>query len=683
VLPSSAGEQSAYSFRHALLQEAIYDDLLPRDRRRIHAEYARVLAATQPPSGAAGASHLAALAHHAEAAHQLPQALTAWVRAARAAYRVHAVAEAAHAYGRCLELWDAVPDDDRPRDADLVDLLYEASFALNGAGELSRSRAMADRAVQLEGGRDPERAALLLERLGRTEWLDGDLLSATATLERAVELIAEAPASAASARVVGGLAAVLMLRGRSRRAVAEGNRALQLARAAGSKDAEAFVLNTLGASLADLGRCSEAMHHGRMGMQLAIELDRADEIHRAFANLSTALDLCGRADEAIAMALEGIEWANRNRYRLQGAFLEGNAANILFQHGRWADAERLLHGDDRADVGGVATINKALTAGPLAIHTGRLDDARRVLRDARERVARLRDAQFTGPIMVALVELALIENRPVDAEALVEEALDLMTETEDVRYRAELMGLAVRAAFARAAAATAARDHDGAERARRSANRWMDRLADHVRAPDSETGLTQREAEASLAQAEAERSTAGPEPSAHAWEVAAAGWDAVDRPYAAAWCRYRQAEVLVTGNGRTAAAAVLEEAYRAAVRIGATMLQRDIERLASLARLGLDVHDGATPTGDDDEGGATPPVEQAAAASSSRPYDLTDRELQILPFLAAGLTNRQIGQAMFISPSTAGVHVSRILSKMGVSSRVEAAALAVRAGIVE
>jgi DNA-binding NarL/FixJ family response regulator len=61
---------------------------------------------------------------------------------------------------------------------------------------------------------------------------------------------------------------------------------------------------------------------------------------------------------------------------------------------------------------------------------------------------------------------------------------------------------------------------------------------------------------------------------------------------------------------------------------------------------------------------------------------LTQRELEVLGLLALGRTNRQIGQELFISGNTAGVHVSNILGKLGAASRAEAAAIAVRLGLV-
>jgi DNA-binding NarL/FixJ family response regulator len=74
---------------------------------------------------------------------------------------------------------------------------------------------------------------------------------------------------------------------------------------------------------------------------------------------------------------------------------------------------------------------------------------------------------------------------------------------------------------------------------------------------------------------------------------------------------------------------------------------------------------------------AAPEVPPSPAAS----LGLTRREVEVLALVAEGRTNRQIGQALFITPKTAGVHVSRILAKLGIASRGEAAAVAHRLGL--
>ena len=66
------------------------------------------------------------------------------------------------------------------------------------------------------------------------------------------------------------------------------------------------------------------------------------------------------------------------------------------------------------------------------------------------------------------------------------------------------------------------------------------------------------------------------------------------------------------------------------------------------------------------------------AEEEPNPFGLTDRELEVLRLIATGQTNREIGDTLYMSPKTASAHVSRILSKLGVSGRVEAAAAAHR-----
>ena len=64
-------------------------------------------------------------------------------------------------------------------------------------------------------------------------------------------------------------------------------------------------------------------------------------------------------------------------------------------------------------------------------------------------------------------------------------------------------------------------------------------------------------------------------------------------------------------------------------------------------------------------------------------FGLSNREREVLALIAEGRTNREIGERLFISQKTVGVHVGNILAKLGVSGRVEAAAVAIRLGMTE
>jgi len=154
-----------------------------------------------------------------------------------------------------------------------------------------------------------------------------------------------------------------------------------------------------------------------------------------------------------------------------------------------------------------------------------------------------------------------------------------------------------------------------------------------------------------------------------AWHTAAKTWQNLGYPHRAAyaWWRHAQAQ-LDAGQPATAAAAALRAA--AAAADGHAPLAAQIRALAERARIPLDAP-ATTATAD------PPPAEMPD------PYGLTGRELAVLRLLAAGRTNKQIGAELYISPTTARVHVSNILRKLGVTGRVQAAALAERAGLLD
>ena len=157
--------------------------------------------------------------------------------------------------------------------------------------------------------------------------------------------------------------------------------------------------------------------------------------------------------------------------------------------------------------------------------------------------------------------------------------------------------------------------------------------------------------------AEVARATGGGEAE---WAEAAAAWEAVGSPYGAAYARWRRAEaVLRPAAHARRRAELLQAAHREAERLDAALLREETEGLARRARVDLG----------------------APAATGPAPLQglgLTERELEVLSLVGEGLTNRQIGERLFISPKTAGLHVSRILSKLNVSNRTQAAEVAHR-----
>ena len=152
-----------------------------------------------------------------------------------------------------------------------------------------------------------------------------------------------------------------------------------------------------------------------------------------------------------------------------------------------------------------------------------------------------------------------------------------------------------------------------------------------------------------------------------AWSAAAEAWRLAGEPYPLAYTMLRLAEAAAAAGDREAAVRSVRQARDLARKVGAIPIADEATALARRARLSLE--------------------EQAGQAVIPAPQDplarvgLTEREREILELLAAGRSNPQIAGALFISPKTASVHVSNILAKLGVASRVEAAAVAHRLGV--
>ncbi len=681
VVATADGPTAEYAFRHALLQEAVYDDLLPTERRRYHATYAAALRERPVLDGATGAGHLAALAHHASASHDLAAALEAWVAAGRASVEAYAFPAAARSLERALDLWDAVPLDDRPTSVDQIQLFYELSLARMLAGEMTGAVDAARRAVELsDPAEDPVRAAMLLERFGRTSWVNGDMESGLRHSAEAVALLDGQPPSPTVARVLSGYGSMLLLRGHNHRAVAVTTEAIEVARAVGAEQAELYALNTLGVAIAQLGDCARGIEIAREAFDRTKVLNDLHDLGRAYGNFSTVLQICGRADESAEIAREGSEWARRNGvWRTYGAFHDGNRASVLIDSGRWHEARDLLARTWEEGPQGVAILNYAVNAGPLAVRMGDFDLARPVLDDAAERTAAFRDAQFTSPIFVGIIELALQEGRLDDAWAAATEGMARLAETDDAWLDTSLQAVAAHAAADRALAAAAA--HRDAERdiAVADARRVADGAAASIAALDPASPSAGEpigfSATAAAEAARAEGSTG----EGAAWARAADQWATLGRPYRLAYARYREAEaMLAAASGRPEAVARLAEARAIAESLGAAPLRDSIDGLARRARLTLPGRpaDGGTASGEQ-------PTTVEPDAAPADPFGLTAREREVLTLVAAGHTNRRIADALFISESTAGVHVSNILGKLGVASRTEAAAVAVRLGLAD
>jgi DNA-binding CsgD family transcriptional regulator/tetratricopeptide (TPR) repeat protein len=674
LVTDPASRADAYRFRHALLAEAVYDDLLPSERRRLHAAYAAALEERTTPEGAEGASHLSALAHHASAAHEPVRALRAWVAAARAASGAFGFAESTRAYERAIDLWDAVPADDRPEGVDPAALYDEAALAAMVSGRPDRAVDFARMATSLmDRAREPERWAAANVRLSRALWVSGAMNEGLAILRSTADALEGTEPSPEQARVLAALAGAHMLRGDHSRAIVVAEQAIALARTVGSRIAEAHALNTLGVSTVLIGRSTEGLRLTREAFELTKTIEDAyDDIGRSYANMTSTLLIAGRAEESLERAREGIAWAKSvGAWGGYGRFVTGNAADAAIKLGRWDEAEGLLDDLLVQDAVGVNRMGTIAVAGPFLARRGRIDAAGELLAEGRQLVEPLQEAQFTSPVFVGLVELALIRGDPAEASALAAEGVDRLRRTEDHYYVAELLTVGARAEADVAENARARRDQDAAEAAVTRASAYVAMLEQIlVESAGSDAFGGWLASVTAVATAEVTRARGASDPDA--WRTAAAVGDDAGI-WIMAYTRYRLGEALLAAHApRREAEAALSEAFGVATHLEAGPLIGWIEALARRARVPLEVVTGPA------DGPREPPDDARLAPDD---LGLTTREREVLALVAEGYTNRRIAETLFISESTAGVHVSNILGKLGVASRTEAAAIAARLGM--
>jgi ATP/maltotriose-dependent transcriptional regulator MalT len=663
----------AYVFRHGLVQEAVYDDLLPVQRGPLHAAYARALERRIEQRGDASGTGTAVewgqLAYHWYAAHDLGQALVASVRAGQAAEAAAALAEALGHYERALELWDQVPEAAARSPLDRGAVLHRAAEAANLAGYDDRAVALGRMALdRVDPAAEPLRAGALLERLARYHWNAGHTPLAMAAVERAVAIIPPDPPSPELARALAAHGQLLMLLDHHAEALARGQEAVAVARRVGARAVEGHALTTLGTSLGILGQLEEGIADLEQGRRIARELVDVDDLGRVHACLATVLDQAGRSADAVEVFLAGADVVRQ--FGALGRFGPHHlpdAANSLLSLGRREEAERLLDEVFDLDLRSPALRVRPLTVrGTLRLRTGDLAGARADLRRVPDEVPAQLDPQDATPVLAGLAEAALWDGRPADGRAAVADGLEVLATSDEPYWVGELCrsGLAVAAALAEQA-----RDRH-AEGEEQAARELAGRLVERVRAAVAAPGVVPTPVvEANLRTAEAEWARAAGPSDPERWAASAEAWEALGYPWQGGYARWRQAEALLArGAPRPEAAAALARARTLAAGLGARLLVAEIDSLGRRARLELGLPpDGGAPDG--------PAVEPTTAPDE---LGLTPREREVLALLADGRTNRQIAEALFISDKTASVHVSNILAKLGVANRGEAAAVAHR-----
>jgi DNA-binding CsgD family transcriptional regulator/tetratricopeptide (TPR) repeat protein len=469
----------------------------------------------------------------------------------------------------------------------------------------------------------------------------------------------------------------------------------------------AHAMTTLGVSLGwgdDPGSAVALLGEAR---ELAEAAGDQDELFRVYANLTTVLDLVGQRKAAVEVAFEGIEATRAAGLEaVYGNFLRGNAADSLFRLGRWSEARALSATALEWSPAGVAFVNSVDSLAILEIETRAGEYAGRLLGQVLLELETVNESQHAVPVYRAAASFALWRHDHVDAMRAAQRGWELIVGSEDWVLTAKMAATVAEVDATASADARTRRDLAGLANARTRTKDVVAAAEAAVRASGvAPTIGSRREADAYLALAIAHRERLDGTDDPAAWGALAACWETLEVPYEVARAYWRQAEALLgSGEGRASRArakAPLRAAAEIGLELSARPLLRELRELGQRAMIpmpaGVDLllaEDGPIgPPGLAADASMTPSLLGDGASDLFRgvvgvtapprgdTFGLSRREHEVLALISEGRTNREIGERLFISQKTVGVHVGNILGKLGVSGRVEAAAVAIRLGL--
>jgi DNA-binding NarL/FixJ family response regulator len=627
-------ESGDVSFRHAIVREVAYGGLLTSERRRLHEAVATAL-------GQLDDSDPALLAHHYTAANRPADALRTSITAARAAAGAYGSVDAVDHYMRAVQSWNVVPPSERPSEPAFDELLQEAMVCALNVGTVHEGAELGSRLLEgLDPAKDPERWALYATRQAELRWELGDAAGATALLDRAERHLAGRADSVARVRMLERRAFQSIVRGDRAEGRDLAREALEIARRVGDPEAIVVALNRVALAATALGETDgEALLHEAFEEAWLARLPH--EMTRAAINMILLLHTGCRLADTITAGERVLEAAGDLAIGpSHRAALEALYARALVDAGEWDRADDLLTSVRLPNAQRLRTY-VAIAIAELATARGDAELARSMIAEGRF------DLIFVLALRRACVEaeLALAGGEPHVTRAVVDEYLPLAEFILDASY-ARLSALALRS-LAKGDREVADTYLAGAER-RAAAVREVP-----AGAPADQAAW--------LAAARAAHASVTGEPASARWADATELFAAAGLVVRRAWTQLEQAiSIVEEGGDRSAAAALAAEAHALARRLGAEPLRRGVETLVRRARLEV------------------PGIARLAHGD----LGLTPREAEVLRLVAAGRTNREIADELYVSVKTASVHVSNILRKVGATTRGEAAAIAHRDGLI-
>lgn len=630
-----------YGFRHALTREAVYDELLASERIVLHHTIAVALTAHRHLADSENVD--AELAHHWNAAEAFPEAFAASLAAGERSRQMGAHEAALGHYERALALWDHRDEAAPAR----LDVLLAGAEAAHRAGAYRQEAAHLQAAMAENSEPEALQEADLRRRLALALSRLGELEAAHQQIERARDLVLDAPHCSRRAYVLAWYARSVLVTRSSEEAIEPAQEALRAARAVEPRHPEAKALTLLGDGLCARNQWDEGLARLQQALGIAVDLDDTDLLTWAYNDLLLALVTAQRHDEAQALTERALAWLHDGADRDPAtALLTAKVAWQLLAVGEWQRAERLLARTARQSLTGLRRVELHEVRALLHLYQGSLDAADRDLAEAHAAGA-TSDRQSARPWFTLETILATLAGDP-DAAREASEAAGACEPVWEIDTHP-----LVHVVRAEVGAALAASDTHRRTRLRRARDTLTELQRQQREAAQPFTQRWGWQRDALRAQAELSRLEC-PEP--EQWRALLVG---ETHSYWRVHDRYGLAEALLATGHHEEAAVELARGHAEACHLGADQLR---DQLEDLARRG---------------GVALPGVEPGAAAIP----ELTPREREVLRLVAQGHTNQEIAEALYIAPKTASTHLSHILDKLGVANRVQAAAVAHRHGL--
>ena len=616
-------DEGYFDYRHQLLRDAIYGAVPPSQLRRYHAQAAEFVMTLE-------GSNVVHASRHYERAGLRPQAFRASLSAADEASRISARQEAFELYARAIANMPA--DLPTIEQAELYERYAGAASAIEHNDE-AVDAAMRARALYLELGKPLHAAEMLTGLFSALARRGAPHAEMRAIADQALEEASALPASAEREVIRANLLSLAAdVRFMASDLVAAREIAMQardLAESVGDRETMLEVDILLARVDITSGRYESGLRDGMRAAREARDAGYEDVGVTGYRNLAVlAARVMDRATAEVAIG-EGLQYADAIEQSHCRQMIQTTLAILDWGAGDWDAADRRARQElvDRGCVRGAVGSEDVL--GLVALGRGQPEEARRWLEKSLDAGRRIGEVQYLLTPLWGLAEADLVEGDAASAVRRCEEGWSLARSTGERALFIPFVPIGARAYLA-------ARRPDEAER-------WLRSAREHLVGWESVAGPALSHAEG-LVRLAAGSLTAARE----AFERAVRGWEGLGRAWEALNAGLDLVGCLIRMNRHAEAVEILSQVQDRAAAMGSTPLAARADEL-SRANRGRGLED-----------------------EPWRP--LTIREFEVARKIAEGLTNAQIGEALFVSPKTVSAHVEHILAKLGASRRTEIAA---------